>query len=337
MSEQKENAEKKRKRHSGKRKLRYRAQSAKNTSIRYPLLCFDTETTNHGELLELAIYDQDGREVFHKYFRPHASHWPVNIHHITPEKVADCKRFIAYRHEVQRLLNSTDHLVGCALSNDLHTLRRYGVNLHGRHKVHDIQKWHWLLNDTSDRHTRLQSGLSNIADHYGLEFTNEGPHSATADTKLTLDCFMALVNDFYSRDERVAPELPLTAEGMKAVTTDFDNSYLQALQLYRMHNLAGYINVKKREQGYSFKFSRGLPDDNDKYVLSTFVNDRVGAEHDMRDHFASKQVKGFTGFYELDADDFEYIRNYSNQLDLETYLAREKRPFQTKDIKKLEG
>ena len=29
------------------------------------LLCFDSETTHHGEILELSVFDIDGNEVYH--------------------------------------------------------------------------------------------------------------------------------------------------------------------------------------------------------------------------------------------------------------------------------
>lgn len=308
-----------------KRKLRHRAKSSVSQNIVYPFLCFDSETTNHGELLELAIYDPAGNEIFHEYFRPHATKWPEEIHHITPEKVASCKRFIAHRHNIQKILNSTNYFVGCALSNDLHSLKRYGVKLHGRHRVHDIQSWYWLLNDDSDRHTKLQTGLAAIADTYSLGFGEDAPHSATADTKLTLHCFEALVEDFYRRKNTETPEFerPFTNDFMKEMTSDFDKSYQEALQYYRMHNTAGYINVKKREQGYSFKYTRTLPSTQDLYLFSVPVNDRVGAEIDLRNHFYEKQIKGFTGIYDLDENDFNYIRNYRNEIDIEIFRARE--------------
>lgn len=306
------------------------------SDINYPLLCFDTETTNHGELLELSVFDIVGNEVYHSYFKPRAKNWPTDIHHITPQMVADKKRFSAHRREIHALLSSTRFLLGCALSNDITILRRHGLNIgNERHTVLDVQSWYWLLNDTSDREEKQQAGLSTIADHFGLTFGEEQAHSATADTRMTLDCFKALVNQFDSRfpaeGETVEPILSadsdseVAAEALKRLYKRYDVEYRHAMQVYRMRNSAGYINVVRREQGYSLKYNRIVPPDNDNIVLSVHVDDRISAEIDMRKHFEPIQFKGLTGIYDMSVKDFDFIRNYSNTIDLETFIDRQHR------------
>lgn len=326
-------------RNSRHRKTRLNSKS--RPQQHYPLLCFDTETTNHGELLELSIFDQDGNEVFHQYFRPRADSWPTHIHHISPEMVSQSKRFSAWRHEVERILNSTDHLVGCALSNDLHTLHRYGVNLHGRHKVLDIQNLYWLLHDTSERHEKYQTGLAAIAAHYGLDFGEEQAHSASADTKLTLNCFKRLAENVVKTYGEENCEEEITDEWLKKLGGIYSKKYAEAMQEFRMHGAAGFVNVVKREQGYSIKSSRFEPDNVEKYVLSVAVNDRDAAEKELREHFSHRQLKGFTGIFDFKPQDYDYIRNYSNTLDLDTFIEREKeknarkqKPSQEKAIAK---
>lgn len=309
----------------------------KRKPVKYPLLCFDSETTNHGELLELSVFDMYGNEVYHKYFKPRAKKWPSDIHHITPDMVADCKRFAAHRNEVRNLLNSTRNLVGCALSNDLNTLRRHGVQLSdAQHTVFEIQNWFWLLNDSSGRQDKHQAGLSTIADHYGLSFGDEHAHSATADTRVTLECFKALVADFDSKygDENTPSVEPilsadadaeLAAESLTELNRRYGKAFQYAMQVYRMNNSAGFINVVRREQGYSLKYSRFKPTGNDNIVFSVPVADRVKAEIDLRNHFEPIQLKGFTGIYAMSESDFDYVRNYTNSIDLATFLARQKR------------
>lgn len=296
----------------------------------YPLLCFDTETTNHGELLELSVFDIDGNEVYHEYFKPRAKSWPTEIHHITPEMVQDCKRFSHHKYNVQGLLNSTKYLVGCALTNDLHTLKRYGIDLHGKHKVMDIQNWYWLLNDDSNRLEKHQTGLAAIAERYNLGFGEEQAHSATADTRLTLECFKALVEHFMLNkptDSDISPAEnteTFLSVNMDKIDRLYTEAYKLAMHEYRMMNSKGFINVVTREQGFSFKYTRFEPEDKEKIVLSVPVTDRVKAEIDLRKHFECKQVKGFTGIYNFDESDFEYIRQYRNTIDLDTFIAREK-------------
>lgn len=290
------------------------------------LLCFDSETTNHGEILELSVFGYNGEEVYHKYYRPRAKHWPTEIHHITPEKVAECKRFYASKNAVENLFNSTRYLLGCAVSNDLHTLQRYGIKLHENHRVFDIQNWHWLLNDASGRVEKHQTGLSTIADFYGLTFGKENAHSATADARITLECFNCLKTDFINK---YCPDID--PDNLEEINRCFNVAYAEAMQVYRMKNSAGFINVVKRPQGYSFKYTRFIPTNIENLLLSVEVADRHKADHDMRRHFARKQIKGFTGIYNLVDKDFEYIKKYRNVLDIETFKAREEAERKNKE------
>lgn len=290
-----------------------------------PLLCMDSETTNHGELLELSIFNASGEECYHQYFRPHAKKWPSDIHHITPEMVADMKRFAAHRGDITRLLNSSKYLLGCALSNDLHSLRRHGVNLSNTHTVIDIQSWFWLLNDETDRRERTQTGLAAIGEAYGLSFGNEQAHSATADTRLTLECFRALVNDFNRRfpDNKTDEVCDINDEKyLKRLVARYNEQNKRAMQIFRMRNAGGYVNVIKRDQGYSLKFNRIIPDQNENIVLSVPVEDRELAERDLRNFLLPHELKGLTGIYDMDESDFSFVRSYSNEIDEEAYLNR---------------
>lgn len=303
-------------------------------AVRYPLLCFDTETTNHGELLELSVFDITGKEVYHKYFKPRAKKWPTDIHHISPEMVAGEQRFGTYRKEIGKLLGSTRYFVGCALSNDLANLRRHGVTIPKNSVVLDIQEWYWLLNDESDREDKHQSGLSTIADHYNLGFGSEHAHSATADTRLTLECFKALANHFdsdFPADDTIEPVLSADADSTMAeeclgrLVKRYAAAYSHAMQIHRMRNVAGFISVVRREQGYSLKYNRIIPPENSNVVFSVPVNDRIRAEEELRMHFEPIQLKGFTGIYDLTESDFEYISSYRNTINLESFIERQRK------------
>lgn len=313
---------------TGAKKRRKRSRSTvhapKNQAIKYPLLCFDTETTNHGELLEISVFDIEGNEVYHRYFRPHATGWPTDIHHITPEMVAGAKRFAAHRHELQKLLSSARYLVGCALSNDLSSLRRHGLELPLKtQSIIEIQNWYWLLNDPSGRTVKQQTGLAAIAEAYNLGFGQDQPHSATADTRLTLDCFRHMATHLLT--DKGMPTLPQapTTDHITGCVSLFNAEYSAAMQLLRMHSMAGYVSVVKRDIGYSFKFNRVLAAESPNIILSVPVTDRVQADKDLHKHFSHKELKGYTGIYEFDAEDLEYIRNYRNELSLEKFMERE--------------
>ena len=288
-----------------------------------PLLCFDSETTNHGELLELSVFDVAGNEVYHRYFRPHAKNWPSDIHHITPDMVAGAKRFIAHRGEIGYLINGSKFLLGCALSNDIHNLKRHGVETSDGHVVIDIQSWYWLLRDNTDRREKFQTGLAAIGESYGLDFGEGQAHSATADTKLTLECFKAMVDDFNRQfPDEDGPEVDLSDERyLNRLVSRFNEEYKKAMQIYRMRNAGGFVSVVRREQGYSLKFHRILPDDTSKYVLSSAVEDRAAAERELRIFLKHKELKGLTGIYDLREVDFDFLRHYTNEMDEEKYLA----------------
>jgi len=295
-----------------------------------PLLCFDTETTNHGELLELSIFDIHGRELYHQYFRPKAKTWPSDIHHITPDMVADCKRFAAYRNEISRIISKARFFVGCALSNDLTNLRRHGVTIEpNRHTIIETQNWYWLLNDTSDRKNKNQTGLAAMAEAYDVSFGDTGPHSATADTCTTLEVFHRLARHFdhrYPDPDAVNvfdPSLDdaSLSEALHALIARFNAAYAEAMHIYRMRNAGGYVCVVRRENGYSIKSHHDLPPDKSKIVLSVPVGDRKRAEVELRQHFEPIQLKGFTGIFDMTEDDFEYVRNYTNDIDIAAFIT----------------
>ncbi len=306
-----------------KKKRRRRKSRSVELSNTCPLLCFDSETTNHGELLELSVFDAEGTEAYHRYFRPHAKNWPSDIHHITPEMVADGKRFIAHRGEIGYLINSARFLLGCALSNDIHSLKRHGVEISDNHVVIDIQSWFWLLKDDTDRHEKLQTGLAAIGETYGLDFGEGQAHSATADTRLTLECFRAMVDDFNRQfPDDDDQEVNLTDEKyLNRLVARFNEQYKLATQIFKMRNAGGFVSVIQREQGYSLKFHRVMPEDTSNYVLSSAVGDRALAERELRIFLQPRELKGLTGIYDLDENDFDFLRNYTNEMDEEKYMA----------------
>ncbi|MCH5220508.1 MAG: 3'-5' exonuclease [Muribaculaceae bacterium] len=310
---------------------RHKTKKSGKQRIDYPLLCFDCETTVHGELLELSVYDLRGNEVYHEYFKPRSKKWPTDIHHITPEQVKDCKPFKAHRREIQKLLSSTHFLLGCALNNDLRILQRHGVCLSQRnHTVLDVQSWYWLLDDPSQWKTRQQTGLAAIAEHYGVDFGSGHAHSASADTRVTLECFRRMVEIFEERypDNGTDAQMVLsghdnledTQASLQRLNKRYQQAYERAMQHHAMYNAGGYVNVIQREQGYSIKCSKGMLIATPNVIFSHEVNDREKAEKELREYFVHKQLKGLTGIFSLDSADFDYIKAYRNEIDQNKYL-----------------
>lgn len=225
-------------------------------------------------------------------------------------------------------------LVGCAISNDLNNLRRHGIDLPADNfTIFETQNWYWLLNDDSDRNTKNQAGLSTMADTYHVSFGDKGPHSATADTDTTLKVFRCLVEHFahrYDNEQATSafnPDID-NAELTKTLSTlnaDFIKAYTDAMHVYRMRNAGGYLSVHRRENGYSIKGHHLEPVDNPDIVMSVVVGDRKNGEIELRKHFEDKTVKGFTGIFALDNDDFEFIRNYTNTVDADKFMAEKRR------------
>lgn len=299
-------------------------------------VCFDCETTNHGELLELSVHDLQGNEVYHSYYKPRARTWPTDIHHITPAMVSDSHKFAKSRRQVARLVCTPRYLIGCALSNDLGILRRHGVTFPGNQTIIDIQRLHWLVNDTSGRKEYNQTGLSAIAAHYGLGFGEGHAHSASADTRLTLECFNALVRDFdrtYPHGEAL-PQV-LEARHLGDLVKRIDTCMQDAMIQYRMNNAGAYVSLKMRSLAdgtlhHTLKFGKTRPEPDDTLVCVIKVQDRVQAERDLRRLFAPRQIKGYTGFYDLDAADIDAFMAYTNSIDTATYLQH--RRERTKEL-----
>ena len=70
------------------------------------VICLDAEFADNEELLELSAFNLAGEEVYHSYYKPaDISDWRTDIHHITPEMVANERNFASCREEVQSLLD----------------------------------------------------------------------------------------------------------------------------------------------------------------------------------------------------------------------------------------
>ena len=110
------------------------------------IICLDAEFTESEELLELSVFNLDGKEVYHRFFKPEQiSEWRTDIHHITPEMVADEPTFAQCREEVQRLLDSAFALTGFAVGNDLRVLTRSGIAGLETKRMIDVKDMYWYL------------------------------------------------------------------------------------------------------------------------------------------------------------------------------------------------
>lgn len=98
-------------------------------------ICIDTETTGtdpaRDELLQVAVADFDGRELYRSYIRPvRAKEWPeaAAVNGITPDMVAGCPTAAEAREAVQAVVDGAEEVVGYNVGFDMGFLEAAGVD-----------------------------------------------------------------------------------------------------------------------------------------------------------------------------------------------------------------
>lgn len=267
-------------------------------------ICLDAEMADGRELLELSVFDDSETEIYHQLFRPHRRSWHTDIHHITPQMVADAPRASACAPEIARIVKEADVIVGCAIDNDLRQLSEIGVNLSMRQQVVDIQHLHFYIGGGRGGTLFNMPALLTIAEAYGVEFSSEEAHGATADTRATLRCLYAMMDIYYSAN-------PPAPSGRADVLADA----VRLEGLARAELASGYVVLSKREKGYQIEVKYMEPREKEDTVSVIRVADRYIAEYELRRRFAPRTVPGLARIYRLGAADLRYFRNYTCEHD----------------------
>ncbi len=162
------------------------------------VLALDIELTGllpTDEILQVSILNGLGQVIYNHYFRPAAvTSWDetVCIHHITPSMVADKPVFQTAVPVLTQLFAEAQLIVGYSTMQDIGNLHKYGVQFPHKPIYFDVGDAYSFVN-TDRQHPRTYAKLKNCAAHYG--YTDTDWHNSLADTKATLYCFYAMLND----------------------------------------------------------------------------------------------------------------------------------------------
>lgn len=176
----------------------YDVKAAIHTLDARRVLALDIELTGllpTAEILQVSIVNGLGQVLYNQYFRPEAiTSWEetIPIHHITPSMVANKPIFRTAVPALTQLFANAQLIVGYSTMQDIGFLRKYGVQFPHAPIYLDIGDSYSFVN-TDIWHPRTYAKLKNCAAHYGYSDTDW--HNSLADTKATLYCFYAMLDD----------------------------------------------------------------------------------------------------------------------------------------------
>jgi DNA polymerase III epsilon subunit-like protein len=275
------------------------------------ILCLDAEFADNEELLELSVFNLEGREVYHSYYRPEQiSDWRTDIHHITPEMVRNERTFASCRGEVQKLLDEAFALTGFAVGNDLRVLTRSGVVGLDEKRVIDVKDMYWYLKGRqAEMNPFSVPSLLVCANALGLDFGEDEAHSASADTEATLKSFNILFEEFCNGTEG--------GESSESSVDRFVAAIEEAKALFVEENARGYVKVLKSGPYHKLKYGKFKEQNTQDLVVEIEVADRYKAEYEIKKMLKKKEVPDKFNLYKLTAKLLDDIRNYTNEYDAE--------------------
>lgn len=275
------------------------------------ILCFDAEFTENEELLELSVYNLEGKEVYHSYYRPERiKTWRTDIHHITPAMVAGEATFGERRGEVEQLLKGAFALSGFSVGNDIRVLSRSGVEGLEDMRVLDVKDMYWYVRGRAQGMNPFAvPSLLVCANSLGLDFGEEEAHSASADTEATVRSFNALMEEYMSGEG--------SGLGGEEAVERFIGCIEEARAEFVEETAKGYVKLLKAGPYHKLKFGREPEQNRDSLALEIEVADRYKAEYDLRKKLKKKEVPGKINLYKLSARLIEEIGGYRNAYDAE--------------------
>lgn len=275
------------------------------------IICLDAEFADNEELLELSIFNQNGEEFYHSYYKPvHINDWRTDIHHITPDMVAESPSFKDEMEKLQIILDDADLITGFAVDNDMRVLEHSGIKgLEGKN-VLDVKDMYWFV---KGRETEMSPysvpSLIVCANSMGIEFDENIAHSASVDTDFTLMCFNQLLDKY-----RGSLEKDLSIE---KIIPRFMSDIDEAKVAFNAEGAKGFIRVFKAGDVYKIKYGHLPAEGSEKLILEVEVEDRYKAEYDLRKMLKKKEVPGKYSVYKLTPKLLDDISKYRNTYDAE--------------------
>ncbi|MDE7109639.1 MAG: hypothetical protein K2O49_06715, partial [Muribaculaceae bacterium] len=246
-----------------------------------------------------------------EYYRPeNIKDWRTDIHHITPEMVADKPHFRDRKEKVEKLLGEAYALTGFALGNDIRVLSRSDVEGLEDMKVLDVKDMYWYMRGREEGLSPFSiPSLLVCANNLGLDFTAEEAHSASADTEATLRCFNLLWKEFVEKEGAGLTDEE-TVEKFHASIDEERGKFIE-------ESAKGYVKVMKNGPYHKLKFGRLQEPEKSGMLFDVEVADRFKAEYELRKSLKKKEVPGKTGAYRLGPKQLEEIRKYKNTYNAE--------------------
>lgn len=286
------------------------------------LICLDAEFANGNRMLELAIHDADGTQLFHEYFKPEGLRWwRSDIHHITPDMVRGKRPFKAHIHSIQNIIDSADRVIGFALNNDFEKMSNEGIEGLADKPVVELRNWYWMcIGQYEGVAYGNGPGLGAVAERFGITFEDGAEHTASGDTLMTLRCYGRLLEIF--SEKFLTPEQAALPVGRRLDL--FDQIYEQQREPHVRELAHGYCTLLKTPLGYKLKCGHLKPqarqaDDDDTRpvpVATIEVNCRHTAELELRNLLQRRAVRKLVGVYDLRPVDIDRFKAYTNTFDM---------------------
>lgn len=167
------------------------------------ILVLDTETTgvdSRAEVLQFSAIWADGTAAMNIYIKPtHTTEWPsaMAVNHISPQDVSTCPDMSEVKNDIETLLGQAKAIVGYNLPFDIDMLYQNGVKLPSEDSVEYIDlmvPFAEVFGEWSDYFDDFKwQKLITCANYYGYQ--GDGWHDSLADTKATLYCFKAMLEN----------------------------------------------------------------------------------------------------------------------------------------------
>ncbi len=154
-----------------------------------------TGFTPDAEILQVSVINGLGMVICNQYFKPERiTDWSetIPIHGITPEMVADKPYFRTYAPHLSQVFADAEAIVGYSTMQDIALLNKGGVIFPEKAIYLDAGESYSFVT-AKENEPRTYAKLQDCAAHYG--YTGDGWHNSLADTKATLFCFYALLDD----------------------------------------------------------------------------------------------------------------------------------------------
>lgn len=171
----------------------YRLRVTANSPVE-GVVVIDTETTGlepgKDEVLQIAIVDLDGNELFYSLIRPlERKRWPkaTEVHGITWKDVKDKPTIYDVGNEVSEILENASLIVGYNVDFDMDMLMENGLPSVSTDRYDLMEEYAQAYGKWSDRKCGyLWCKLEQCAGHFKYEFS---AHNALEDAKATAHCY----------------------------------------------------------------------------------------------------------------------------------------------------